>query len=107
MSSEQSPMYALLIGIDQYAHPHIPDLGGCVNDVNAMEQLLRDKFNVAEENIKKLTNEQATCQAIKEAFRTELIDKAKAWAKAGKAGPVPAFLFHYSEIGRASCRERV
>jgi hypothetical protein len=28
-----STLYALLVGINEYANPHIPKLGGCVNDV--------------------------------------------------------------------------
>jgi len=94
MSNKQaSTMYALLVGIDQYAHPGIDDLDGCVNDVDAMEQLLQDKFKVPPTNIKKLTNQQATHQAIKQAFKDHLIDKAS------KAEEPPAFLFHYSGHG--------
>jgi pimeloyl-ACP methyl ester carboxylesterase len=99
MSHKQPAMYALLVGIDDYASPRVPDLGGCVNDVDAMEQLLRDKFQVPPENIKKLTNSQATHQAIKDAFKQHLINQAQAWAKAGRNDTPPAFLFHYSGHG--------
>lgn len=105
MSTIQPNMYALLVGIDEYLSPRVPDLGGCAADVAAMEQLLRDKFNVPPENIRKLTNNQATHQAIKEAFRTHLIAPAQAWTDAGKPEPVPAFLFHYSGHGSQALDE--
>lgn len=35
---------AVLIGIDEYADPGIPDLRGCVNDVKAMASLLEDRY---------------------------------------------------------------
>lgn len=97
--SNQQTMYALLVGIDQYASPNVPDLGGCVNDVLAMAQLLQDRFSVPAENIKMLRNEQATHAAIKTAFREHLVKLAQAWVKAGKKGTPPAFLFHYSGHG--------
>lgn len=99
MSGDRPTMYALLVGINRYASSDVPDLGGCVNDVDAMEQLLHDKFSVASKNIKKLTNDQATYQAIQEAFREHLTSQARAWAEAGKEGAAPAFLFHYSGHG--------
>ncbi len=99
MSTNQPTMYALLVGIDDYASKRVPDLGGCVNDVDAMEQLLRDKFKVAPANIKKLTNQAATHQAIKDTFKVHLIGQAQAWVKAGRKEPPPAFLFHYSGHG--------
>ena len=100
-----SPMYALLVGIDNYANPRVPELGGCVPDVNAMELLLQDRFNVPPENIKKLTDNQATHQAIKDTFVDHLISRANAWAAAGKPEPPPGFLFHYSGHGSQALDE--
>ncbi|MBX3012690.1 MAG: caspase family protein [Caldilineaceae bacterium] len=98
--SHAPELYALLVGIDRY-HPQgrIRHLRGCVNDVNAMEQLLQQKYGVAATNIQKLTNEDATHQGIKAAFRQHLIQPAEAWSKAGRGGPPPAFVFHYSGHG--------
>lgn len=106
MSNDQAPtMYALLVGIDDYASPRIPDLSGCVNDIDAMEQLLQDRFKIPPENIKKLTNSQATHQAIKQAFRDHLIAQANAWQNAGASESPPAFLFHYSGHGSQALDE--
>ena len=59
---------ALLIGIDQY--PNIPpqyQLHGCVNDVQLLHGILRDRFGFPEQNIVVLTNAQATQQGIRAA----------------------------------------
>ncbi len=98
-SSNPVPFFALLVGIDDYASPRVPDLGGCVNDIEAMAQLLQDRFNVPPESIKTLTNQQATHQAIKQTFQEHLIAQARAWKNAGAPHPPPAFLFHYSGHG--------
>jgi hypothetical protein len=95
----------LLVGIDDYASPRVPDLGGCLNDVNAMELLLQDRFNVPPENIRKLTNSHATHQAVKAGFKDHLITQTTAWVNAGKPEPPPAFLFHYSGHGSQALDE--
>lgn len=105
MSNNQPNMYALLVGINEYTSPTIPNLGGCVNDVEAMEQLLRDRFNVPQAHIKKLLNQEATHQAIKDAFKNHLIARAKAWADTGGSDPAPVFLFHYSGHGSQTLDE--
>lgn len=105
MSDDKPTVHALLVGINCYASPDVPDLGGCVNDMDAMEQLLRDRFKVPPENIKKLTDSQATYRAIKEAFQAHLIAQACAWAEAGREGTAPAFLFHYSGHGSQALDE--
>lgn len=98
--SNGSELYALLVGIDRYdPRSRVPNLRGCVNDVTAMADLLQRTFAVPAANIRQLTNEAATHQAIKLAFRHFLIKKAKAWAQAGRTDPPPAFLFHYSGHG--------
>ncbi len=106
MSVEEPILYALLVGINEYVNKReSPTLGGCVNDVDAMAQLLRDRFNVPPENIRKLTDNQATHGAIKQAFQEHLIARARAWAEAGKEGTPPAFLFHYSGHGSQALDE--
>jgi hypothetical protein len=74
-------------------------LRGCVNDVNAMHQLLVERYAVPAANIRVLTNKQAKYKAIKESFRRHLIGNARKWKEAGSAAPAPAFLFHYSGHG--------
>ncbi len=99
-------MYALLVGIDAYKAPNsvVADLGGCVNDVTAMAQLLQDKFDVPAENIRTITNENATHEAIKAAFREHLIKRSRAWDSEKEESP-PAFLFHYSGHGSQALDE--
>ncbi|MCE7939824.1 MAG: caspase family protein, partial [Chloroflexi bacterium CFX6] len=95
----QPSVHALLVGIDAYASPQVPPLGGCVNDVDAMAQLLEHRFGVPPENIVRLTDGAATRAAILDAFETHLIGAAAAWSAAGSPEPSPAFLFHYSGHG--------
>lgn len=98
--SNTPELYALLVGIDRYdSRSRVPHLRGCVNDVEAMAELLQRKYGLAAANMRKLTNEAATHQAIKLAFRHHLIKQAKAWAEAGRNGAPPAFVFHYSGHG--------
>lgn len=99
MTTSAPTLFALLVGIDQYASSSIPALHGCVNDVDAMEQMLRDRFGVQQANILKLTNQEATHQRIKDAFRTHLIGSGSAWSAATQDQPSPAFLFHFSGHG--------
>jgi len=54
-------MYALLIGIDCYIRNKMPDnsyypcLGGCVRDINHVEEFIRRKFDMDDKHILKLT----------------------------------------------------
>ena len=79
---------ALLIGIDDYEN--VSDLNGCVNDVENMKSLLRDKFGFEEKNIVTLLNKQATRKAILDTFQHHLIAQAK-------QGDI--VVFHYSGHG--------
>jgi hypothetical protein len=85
---EEKKKLALLIGIDNYEK--VNDLDGCVNDVQNMKALLRDKFGFEEPSIKVLVNEQATRKAILDAFQQHLIAQAK-------QGDL--VVFHYSGHG--------
>ncbi len=98
--------FALLVGIDRYINrQELPTLGGCVNDVSAMEQLLRDLYRVPVDNILKLTDSQATHEAIKRGFREHLIAAAQRWADGRRQGDPPALLFHYSCHGSQAIDE--
>ena len=55
---------ALLIGINDYARPAIPDLRGAVNDVNRLAEVLQKQMNFPEGNITKLTDQEATRDRI-------------------------------------------
>jgi hypothetical protein len=67
---------ALLVGVNKYRDPHVPTLSGCVNDANNWEDLLTKKFGFAPGDILKLTDEQATKAAVKEAFAKHLVAQA-------------------------------
>jgi len=80
---------ALLVGINQYPNPS-NELRGCGNDVLDMEHYIAETHKVyAKENIKKLTDQQATKQAIVQQIKWLLAD-----ASAGDS-----LLFHYSGHG--------
>jgi hypothetical protein len=62
MNNSQQNLFALLIGVDYY-HPnslpeggYYPSLGGCVRDINHVENFLRYKVGISENNIIKLTS---------------------------------------------------
>lgn len=95
----QRSIYAVLVGINRYESPTVPDLGGCVNDVTAMHGLLRDQFGVADEAMTVLTDEAATHAAIRAAFHSRLLAPLQAWATGGRVGEAPAVLFYFSGHG--------
>ncbi|WP_375494323.1 caspase family protein [uncultured Nostoc sp.] len=80
---------ALLVGINEYSDP-IPALKGCVNDVLLQKELLIYRFGFKPEDIRILTDKQATRQGILTAFEEHLIKQAK---------PGDVVVFHYSGHG--------
>jgi hypothetical protein len=83
-------LYAFLVGINNYSAP-VPRLSGCTNDIDAIENYLRgrtakDQFNL---HLHKLTDEQATRQAVIDGFRQHL----------KQAGKDDVALFYYSGHG--------
>ena len=80
---------ALLVGINKYPHPR-NELKGCVNDILDMEHFITESNKVyRKENIKKLTNQDATKKGIIHQLKW-LIDGAQAGDQ---------ILFHYSGHG--------
>ena len=65
---------ALVIGIDDYKHSKIPDLGGCVGDGNAMVKILKDHLGFTDSEIKYLINSQATRAGILNALDKWVVD---------------------------------
>jgi pimeloyl-ACP methyl ester carboxylesterase len=63
-------IYALLVGIDHYPSP-VPQLAGCINDINAIEKYLNERIDLQRYNlaIVKLLDEQATRQAVIQNFQ--------------------------------------
>lgn len=60
---------AILIGINKYVSRYIPELRGCVNDVNLMKDTLQKKLGFFETDIVILTDEMATSHAIVSALQ--------------------------------------
>ena len=56
-------LYALLVAIDAYPEG-IRSLAGCVNDANAIEDLLRKRFGESSLYILRLNNAEATRKRI-------------------------------------------
>ena len=83
-------IYALLVGIDNYAAPVNP-LQGCVNDVKAIAQYLETRVQTEGWNLhlKTLQDEQATRQGIIDGFREHLC----------QASSNDVALFYYSGHG--------
>ena len=66
-------LYALLVGINEYPHP-ISRLSGCVNDINAVEEYLKERVakDGCQLHIHKLLDQDATRQAIIDGFQQHL-----------------------------------
>ena len=78
-SSTDRPIFALLIGIDEYKRGTKPSprrLRGCVSDSNNIYDFLTRSFNVPPKDIKVLQNEQATRTAILSFFEKHLINNS-------------------------------
>lgn len=76
VASQEPQRRALLIGINDYTSPKVPDLRGAVNDVEMMKRVLITRLGFPEENIKLLTDKQATRSAVLDAI-DELVSTAK------------------------------
>ncbi|MUG97664.1 DUF4384 domain-containing protein [Scytonema sp. UIC 10036] len=80
---------ALLVGIDEYKNGISP-LEGCANDVLLQKELLVHRFSFNPNDIRTLTNAQATRQNILNEFEKHLIEQAK---------PGDVVVFHFSGHG--------
>lgn len=100
LAQSTSRKIALLVGINQY-DDGLPQLQGCVNDVNLQKELLVYRFGFNPKDILIVTDAQATRQGILTAFEEHLIKQAK---------PNDVVVFHYSGHGdrvsdKPSCDE--
>ncbi len=82
------PIYALLVGIDNYPAP-LPKLGGSVKDVQKIKTYLEKTFSDRPLHIKTLLNEEATYENLIQYFREHL----------GQAKESDVAWFHYSGHG--------
>ncbi|MEH1892384.1 MAG: caspase family protein [Nostoc sp.] len=79
---------ALLIGINEYQK--IPDLSGCLTDVELQKELLIHRFGFQKSDILTLTEEEASREFIEAAFLDHLGKQAK---------PGDLVVFHFSGYG--------
>ncbi|WP_321206732.1 caspase family protein [Tolypothrix tenuis] len=87
---------ALLVGINEYKG--IPELYGCVNDVQLQRELLIHRFGFNPQDILTLTDQKATRKGMLTAFEEHLIKQAK---------PGDVVVFHFSGHGsRVRDRDR-
>ena len=82
--------HALLIGIDEYSSPNIPNLEGCVNDVTAIGGVLTELYGFRESNLKLLTSPAETT-------RQKIFDELEALIERTEDGDVT--LVYYSGHG--------
>jgi len=80
---------ALLVGINDYQRPRINDLGGCVNDVLEMGDIILNFYEFERRNVEILTDRRAT--------RSNILKGLDRLTKDAKRGDV--LLFHYSGHG--------
>jgi hypothetical protein len=64
-------LYALLVAINAYPPP-IDSLDGCLNDVDSVEAMLRDRFDAESLHLLRLQDSAATRQAVIDSFRSHL-----------------------------------
>jgi hypothetical protein len=88
---------ALLVGINQYSEQacdcvpvHGAALNGCLTDVELQQELLVHRFGFNSADILTLTDQQATREAIENAFLSHLVEQAK---------PGDVVVFHFSGLG--------
>src|SRR4028118_779052 len=101
-------LFALLVGIDRYSQVPLPDgsyyphLGGCVRDINHVEQMLRSRLNLTDEQITKLTSSNSkNGQPVESAAQLPTYENLVAAFKnvTDKAQPGDQVYIHYSGHG--------
>ena len=69
--------FALIVGIDDYQDPSVPDLQGAVRDAKRMRETLIHLYSFPEEHVRLLTNEAATLDAFLQEFENFLINRVR------------------------------
>ncbi|EAU85638.2 hypothetical protein CC1G_06351 [Coprinopsis cinerea okayama7 len=67
--SSGPPLFAVIIGINNYVHHSLKKLQGAVADAEAVQEYLENDLKVARDHITFLRNQQASCLAIIDSFR--------------------------------------
>jgi hypothetical protein len=83
---------AVLVGIDEYERDDVPSLSGCVNDVALVRSLLKQYFQVPNEDLRVLVNGRAT--------KANIMERIAATIARAEPGDVIVFYFsgHGSQI---------
>ncbi|KAI0309849.1 caspase domain-containing protein [Amylostereum chailletii] len=68
-SSASSRLFALIVGLDEYADPGVDNLFGAVGDARDLKKFLIENMNVPTFRIQELYNERATRENIKRCIR--------------------------------------
>jgi len=89
VTKKERPKKALLVGINEYADPRVPQLRGCLNDVTNVLHVLKTYFGFQNRDVRVLTDTMATTAAIEREMNWLLAD--------AHAGAVR--LFHFSGHG--------
>jgi hypothetical protein len=89
---EVARIKAVLVGVDVYEHPEVPNLNGCVNDVALVRHVIKQYFGVPNEDIRVLVNERAT--------KANILRRLRATCHSAEDGDVIVFYFsgHGSQI---------
>ncbi len=94
---ERPRIFALLVGIDGYSSPTIPDLRGCVADVRAVRAFLVHRLQVPETRIWTLTSSVPQVAGERLPTRAHIL---AAWQEiVQQLRPGDQFFFHYSGHG--------
>jgi metacaspase-1 len=80
---------AVLVGVDVYERPDVPPLFGCANDVALVRHVLKEYFEVPNEDIRVVVNQRATKTNIVHRLRTMVRD----------AEPGDTLVFYFSGHG--------
>ncbi len=90
---EEGRRLALIVGVNVYANPDIPDLSGAVGDARHFRTLLTDAggYGFEPDNVTLLTDEAATVEGFKRAFREKLVE--------GVQGPEDVAVLYFAGHG--------
>lgn len=75
--SARAEKFALMIGVNKYAHFPEHNLNGCVNDIVLMSSQLVGRFNFKPDNVRVLVDEEATAAGILAGFDDHLIGRSR------------------------------
>ncbi len=83
---------SVLVGVDVYERPEVPNLSGCVNDVALVRRILKRYFAVPNEDIRIVVNERAT--------KANILRRLESAVLSAEEGDIVVFYFsgHGSQI---------